>query len=64
MNCIVTAECGYRERSKNFHSFSDENGSRYGLGFHKSASGLKQAEQFRYIDSLILFLSFVDCIQI
>ena len=48
MNCNVTAECAYKEKSKNFHSFSDENGNRYGLGFHKSESGLKQATQFRY----------------
>jgi len=46
MNCNVTAECAYKEKSKNFHSFSDENGNRYGLGFHKSESGLKQATQF------------------
>jgi len=46
MNCNVTAECAYKEKSKNFHSFSDENSSRYGLGFHKSDSGLKQASQF------------------
>eukprot|EP01084_Bolivina_argentea_P199880 341905_1 len=46
MNCNVTSECAYKEKSKNFHSFSDENGNRYGLGFHKSESGLKQASQF------------------
>jgi len=46
MNCNVTAECAYKEKSKNFHSFSDENGNRFGLGFHKSESGLKQATQF------------------
>eukprot|EP00486_Rosalina_sp_Unknown_P002452 CAMPEP_0201565440 /NCGR_PEP_ID=MMETSP0190_2-20130828/4558_1 /ASSEMBLY_ACC=CAM_ASM_000263 /TAXON_ID=37353 /ORGANISM="Rosalina sp." /LENGTH=431 /DNA_ID=CAMNT_0047982941 /DNA_START=95 /DNA_END=1387 /DNA_ORIENTATION=+ len=46
MNCNVTAECAYKEKSKNFHSFSDENGNRYGLGFHKSESGLKQATHF------------------
>eukprot|EP00485_Elphidium_margaritaceum_P006612 CAMPEP_0202691444 /NCGR_PEP_ID=MMETSP1385-20130828/6157_1 /ASSEMBLY_ACC=CAM_ASM_000861 /TAXON_ID=933848 /ORGANISM="Elphidium margaritaceum" /LENGTH=494 /DNA_ID=CAMNT_0049346851 /DNA_START=155 /DNA_END=1639 /DNA_ORIENTATION=+ len=46
MNCNVTAECIYKEKSKNFHSFADELGNRYGLGFHKSESGLKQAAQF------------------
>jgi len=46
MNCNVTAECVYKEKSKNFHSFSDENGNRYGLGFHKSESGLKQATHY------------------
>jgi len=46
MNCNVTAECVYKEKSKNFHSFSDENGNRYGLGFHKSESGLKQAAHY------------------
>eukprot|EP01084_Bolivina_argentea_P109156 195106_1 len=46
MNCNVTSECTYKEKSKNFHSFSDENGNRYGLGFHKSESGLKQAAHF------------------
>merc|ERR1712157_305141 len=46
MNCNVTSECAYKEKSKNFHSFSDENGNRYGLGFHKSESGLKQAAHF------------------
>ena len=49
MNCNVTAECAYKEKSKNFHSFSDENGNRYGLGFHKSESGLKQASQLNTI---------------
>ena len=48
MNCNVTGECAYKEKSKNFHSFTDENGSRFGLGFHKSDSGLRQASQFRY----------------
>ena len=49
MNCNVVAECSYKEKSKNFHSFTDENGDRYGLGFHKSDSGLKQAQQLCFI---------------
>ncbi|ETO21130.1 hypothetical protein RFI_16075 [Reticulomyxa filosa] len=44
LNANCTAECMYKEKSQNFHSFTDENGQRYGLGFHKSDSGLKQAE--------------------
>ena len=53
MNCNVTAECSYKEKSKNFHSFTDENKNRFGLGFHKSDSGLRQALQFRFF---VLFL--------
>ena len=56
MNCNVTAECAYKEKSKNFHSFSDENGNRYGLGFHKSESGLKQATQFCTLSPMTLSL--------
>ena len=47
MNANCTSECTYKEKSKNFHSFQDENGHRCGLGFHKSDSGLKQAEQLK-----------------
>ena len=56
MNCNVTAECSYKEKSKNFHSFTDENKNRFGLGFHKSDSGLRQALQFRF---LFLFVCFI-----
>ena len=56
MNCNVTAECAYKEKSKNFHSFSDENSNRYGLGFHKSESGLKQATQFSANPRLFAFI--------
>ena len=46
MNCNVTQECKHREKSPHFHSFTDENDTKYGLGFHKSQSGLQQAARF------------------
>ena len=49
MNCNLTADCDYKKKSNNFHSFRDENGNLYGLGFHKSESGLKQAVQLGHI---------------
>eukprot|EP01084_Bolivina_argentea_P004324 8226_1 len=46
MNCNVANVCKYKQKSKTFYSFTDENNDYYGLKFYKSNSGIKQAKQF------------------
>lgn len=46
LNANITSECNYKSKSMNFHCFTDENGTRYGLGFHKSEEAIGQADTF------------------
>lgn len=46
LNANITSDCGYKSKSMNFHCFTDENGVRYGLGFHKSDEAIRQADAF------------------
>merc|ERR1719461_1260128 len=47
LNANINQDCVYKSSKKaNFHSFTDENGTKYGLGFHKSEEALVQAQQF------------------
>jgi len=47
LNSNLNENCVYKASKKsNFHSFTDENGAKYGLGYHKSDDALKQAQEF------------------
>lgn len=47
LNSNVNENCVYKASKKsNFHSFTDENSTKYGLGFHKSGDALKQSQEF------------------
>lgn len=46
VNVNLDANCEYKEKSNNFHSFKDEKGVRRGFGFHKSEKNLQSAQQF------------------
>merc|ERR1711879_324358 len=47
LNSNVNEHCTYKASKKdNFHSFTDENNVKYGLGFHKSPEALGQAKEF------------------
>lgn len=47
LNSNVNEHCTYKASKKdNFHSFTDENKVKYGLGFHKAEDAMKQAQEF------------------
>jgi len=47
VNVNLDAKCEYKEKSENFHSFKDSEGSRRGFGFHRSDRNLVNAEEFK-----------------